>query len=207
MTSILSHRLRLGFVLIFLMVLVACSTSKPAKFYTLNSLAQSTTENTPPSGRTVTVGIGPVTIPDYLDRPQIVTRTSQNELNISEFNRWAGSLDTNVTRVLVENLSALLSPESISVTQWERAGTVDYRIAVDVIRLDAMPDGTVLLKAQWAIQAKPGTLALTARESSFSERIDGESYNARVAAMSRALADLSQEIADAMKAIVQRSNQ
>lgn len=207
MTPVLSHRRRLCPVVMFLMLLVACSTSKPARFYTLNSLAQNTTQDMPTSGRSISVGIGPVTIPDYLDRPQIVTRTNQNELNISEFNRWAGSLDSNVARVLVENLSTLLSPEGISVTQWERAATVDHRIAVDIIRLDAMPDGNVVLKAQWTILGNGENTVLTTRESSFSECIDGESYNARVAAMSRALADLSQEIADAMNAIIQRSNE
>ena len=130
--------------------LSGCGSSRPAKFYTLHPVksipaaAKQTVLSDPP----VTVGIGPIEIPDYLDRPQIVTRTAQNELAQAEFERWAGSLKTDIARVLVENLSVLLPPDQVSVVPWTRGGPLQYRVAVDVTRFDVTPGENVWLKAR-----------------------------------------------------------
>ena len=61
------------------------------------------------------VAVGPVAIPDYLDRPQILTRSGPSELQLAEFERWAGSLEKDVSRVLAENLSTLLEKDHVIV--------------------------------------------------------------------------------------------
>ena len=66
--------------------------------------------------RASTIGVFPVAMPDYLDRPQVVTRVSENEIKLDEFNRWAEPLKENFYTVLVENLSTLLSNEKIIKT-------------------------------------------------------------------------------------------
>ena len=48
------------------------------------------------------IGVGPVTVPDYLDRPQIATRSSSSSLQFSEFDRWAEPLEKNLMRVLAD---------------------------------------------------------------------------------------------------------
>jgi len=191
-------------ILALLVFLTGCGTTKPSRFYTLNSLkAQDTTaQQTISSDGNISIGIGSVNIPDYLDRPQIVSHTSQNELSVDEFNRWAGSLDNDIARVLSEDLSILLSEEHVSVLTWERVVPVDYRIVVHVSRFDVMPDDTVLLKSQWSVFGRDGKNVLI-RESKFSEHIDGKEYGARVATMSRVVEMLSRDIVEAVKQLIQ----
>jgi hypothetical protein len=199
----------MSFVMIsILSILSGCASTEPSRFYALNSLkAQDIAQKTISSDRGISIALSPVNIPDYLDRPQIVSRTSQNELFIDEFNRWAGSLSEDITRVLAENLSILLPQEHMSVLSWERTAPLDYRIVVDVTRFDVMPDDNVLLKTQWIIFGKDGKNVLAMRESNFNEHVDGKDYSARVAAMSRALAGLSRDIADEIKSISKGSIQ
>jgi uncharacterized lipoprotein YmbA len=99
---------------ICLLITVGCGTTDPARFYTLSPLAIPGTE-AEAAGQGVAIGVGPIKLPEHLDRPQIVTRTSRNELKLAEFDRWAGSLADDFSRVLAENLSILLSTDRVSV--------------------------------------------------------------------------------------------
>jgi hypothetical protein len=201
--NILLGQTSISLILVFLFFFTGCGTTKPSKFYTLNFLrTQDTAQKTTSSERDILIGIGPVNIPDYLDRPQMVSRTSQNELYIDEFNRWADSLDSDIARVLAENLSTLLSEEHVSVLTSMPAAAVEYRIMLNVTRFDIMPDNTFLLKTQWSILGIDGKKVLM-RESYLSEQIDGKDYGARVAAMSRAIEMLSRDIAEAVKQLIQ----
>lgn len=200
--NILLGQTRISLILVFLFFFTGCGTTKLSKFYTLNSLKiQDTAQKTTSSNRDILIGIGPVNIPDYLDRPQMVSRTSQNELYIDEFNRWADSLDSDIARVLAENLSTLLSEEHVSVLTFMPAAPFKYRIMVNVTRFDLMPDNTFLLKTQWSIVGKDEKKLLM-RESYLSEQIDGKDYGAKVAAMSRAIEILSRDMAGEMKPLI-----
>ena len=87
------------------------------------------------SSRNVVVAVGPVRIPDYLDRPQSVTRTGNNELKLSEFHRWAWSLAADISRVLVENISGFLPADGVSVTRWTpyRGSRVPAFLRIEVL--------------------------------------------------------------------------
>jgi hypothetical protein len=102
-----------------LMLLAACATgtSAPSRFYVLAPLEAPEAEpQLAPGERCLAIGIGPVEIPAYLDRPQIVTRLSNNELNLAEFDKWAEPLRDNLIRVLAENISSLLCTEPITIS-------------------------------------------------------------------------------------------
>jgi uncharacterized protein len=197
------------FVRTALLVLVAaplflagCGTSPPSKYYVLNAVkAQETAGQVTTAPQSVSIAVGPVHIPDYMDRPQIATRTAGNELIINEFARWGGSLKENVDRVLIENLSALLSPDGFVVTGWKRR-IPGHKLIVEVNRFDAVPGGSVLLKATWGVVSPDGTKALLVKGSTVSQPINDRDYGAVVAAMSQALGALSQEMAAGIKSVV-----
>ena len=195
-------------IIIIISLLTGCSTSSPPpKYYTLSSLASpKTAEFSPSRSGTFVVGIGPVEIPDYLDKPQIVTRTATNELLLSEFNLWGGSLKTDIMRVLTENISSLLVSEQVAVVPWRAHVPGAFRVPVYLVRFDATPDGTVSLKAKWGIVAKDGTTVETIREFSVTKPVKGKEYNDTVSAMSDALADLSKGIASTIKVVVSKTN-
>jgi uncharacterized lipoprotein YmbA len=193
---------------LFVVILAGCASSPSSKFYQLNPVQNKTSvtrDVSPDQSQLVT--IGPVRIPDYLDRPQIVTRTGKNELRLSEFDRWAGSLESDVTRVLVEDISSFLAADRFFVVRWtpylESQVPASYRVEVLVERFEGTLGDSVLLKAQWAVFAKDKRLLLK-KEAEITEEMNGSSYESLVAAMSSALERLSQEIADGIRSVFQK---
>ena len=183
---------------IFMVLLTGCASSPSSKFYQLNPGQNKTSVTGDVSlDQSQVIAIGPVRIPDYLDRPQIVTRSGKNELKLSEFDRWAGSLESDVNRVLVEDISGLLPADGFSVVHWTPySGSqvpASHRVEVIVDRFEGALGDSVLLKAQWRIFAKDRSLILE-KGSRVREQMNGSSYGALVAAMSSALERLSRDI-------------
>ena len=118
-----------------------------------------------------------------------------------QYDRWAGPLESHISRVLVENLSALLVNDHATVLRWEPSVQtlvpVKYRVSVALTHFEGAPGGSVLLKAQWSILSQDRRLLLT-KESGIAEQVNGNSYDALVAAMSKALESLSRDIAGAV---------
>ena len=182
------------------MYLAGCASSAPSRFYVLSPLVSSKAESQALKDEgCIAIGIGPVELPAYLDRPQIVTRVSENELNLAEFDKWAEPLKDNFSRVLVENLSTLLCADTISIFPWKGPTPIDYQVEVTVIRMDGNVGGNASLVARWAIFRENDRKMLLTRQSSFSRLLSSEGYKALVSAQSRAIADLSREIAEAIK--------
>jgi uncharacterized lipoprotein YmbA len=189
-----------------LLLVAGCATT-PARFYMLSALPQVETASamlTPPQGPTI--GIGPVTLPRYLDRPQIVTRSGPYELKLAEFDRWVEPLDTNVTRVLADNLTSLLPTTRVVAHPWPRATSVDYQILVEVTHLLSQLGGESVLMADWSIFKGEGQQPLLSGKSRLSAPVAGQHHAAVVSAMSQTLADLSREIAAAAKGLGPRAS-
>jgi uncharacterized lipoprotein YmbA len=182
---------------------LGCAGSPPAKFYTLSPLAATGEMKTEkgPAGRDLAVGIGPVRIPQYLARKEIVTRTDANQIDLAEYDLWGGSLQDDFSRNLRENLSLLLAGEGVSLFPWPALAALDYRVGVDVIRFDGNRGGPVVLIANWTIREGQGAKVVRVQTSRIQEPSGGQSYEAMVGGMSRALARLSREIGEAVKAL------
>jgi uncharacterized protein len=183
-------------------LIVGGCASQPSRFYLLSAVSNTETASLEMSGQQgPTIGVGPVTLPRYVDRPQIVTRTSPYELKVAEFDRWAEALDTNFTRVLAENLSILLPTARVVMSPWPRAIPIDYQVTVDVTHFLSQVGGDSLLIADWTLFKGEGQDALTSGRSRFSASPGGQDYAAIVAAMSQTVASLSREIATAVRGV------
>jgi uncharacterized lipoprotein YmbA len=186
-----------------LMFTSGCGRTRPAKFYTLSPIdssaeVESRSENTEQG---VALGIGPVSFPDYLDRPQIATRNGRNALTFAEFHRWAGSLSEDFSRILSENLSILLATDRIALFPWKHATPIEYRVPINVLHFEGKSGGDVTLKVRWSILGSGSETNLLIKMSTFTESAEGSTYEAMAAAQSRALASLSREIAEAIATI------
>lgn len=187
-----------------LVMLAGCIGGKtnPSRFYVLSPLPSETKKQVAAAERGVAIGVGPVSLPPYLDRPEIVTRASGNELQLSEFDRWAEPLQRNFSRVLAENLSILIPTDRTVVFPWEKSMPIDYQVLVDVTRFEGHADGNNLLMARWSIFGAGGKQELLTRQSTFVNPTGAaQNYEATVSALSRSLADLSREIAAEITAI------
>jgi hypothetical protein len=177
--------------------------SAPTKLYILSPLAGPAVEMHNKTDEIfMTIGVGPVHLPEYLDRPEIVTRINPNELKLAEFDIWAEPLQVNFTRVLIENISRLLSTEPVAVFPWEAFPQVDFQIDVELVRLDGDIAGKAFLTAQWSILNSSNKSILFSKKSQYTESVDGTGYSALVAAQSRMIGALSHDIAEAIKSLL-----
>ncbi|MGE8472076.1 MAG: PqiC family protein [Paraburkholderia hospita] len=175
-------------------LLAACS-SPPSNFYTLSP---DTTLESAGAPLSVSVVVGPVTVPDLVDRPQLVTRVSGNEVKLNEFARWGEPLKSGVADVIAADLTRLLGSQRVSVSSQMVAGTEAYRVRVDILQFDSMPGEAVAVDALWTVRVTGRTALLTSR-STIREPVQGADDAALVAAHSRALAAVSRDIAAAIR--------
>jgi uncharacterized lipoprotein YmbA len=185
-----------------LMMLTGCfGKSQPPRFYTLTAEAQRQLAVSPSSAvRNAAVGIGPIQIADYLNQSKIINRSSDNRIEQAEYHQWAGSFEDNLTEVLAENLAVLVPTERIYLFPWRTSVSIDYQVALDIIRCDGRLGEAVRLVARWRLLSGEEKQVITVKRSSIDESVRGNDYDALVAAQSRALARLSQEIAAAIHA-------
>jgi hypothetical protein len=175
--------------------------SESARFYTLSVLPEAPAVSTPDHpDRNPAVGIGPIQIADYLNQSKIVTRSGDNRLQPAEYDQWAGSFKDNLTHVLADNLGFLVPTERIYLYPWRTSLPIDYQVVVDIIRCDGRLGEAVKLVARWSLLSGEDKEVLATRRSSIEEMVNGSDFDALVAAQSRALAELSRQIAAAIHA-------
>jgi uncharacterized lipoprotein YmbA len=187
-------------VLVLLLALALClcacaGKSASSKFYVLSPLPQSKVN----AEEGAAIGVFPVAMPDYLDRPQIVTRVSGNEIKLDEFSRWAEPLKENFYTVLVENLATLLDSGRIIKTSQNLGVPVTLQVGVEVLQFDGALGGDVEMSVKWGLFEAEGKKLLLIKRSLFKEPTGAAPYEALVAAQSRVVASLSREIAEAIR--------
>lgn len=146
------------------------------------------------------VGVAPVSVPDYLDAPQIVARTTRNTLERAEFHNWAAPLADNFAEVLAENLGVMIPTNRVTVLPGGPFLRPEFQVSVTLTKFERDVDGLVTLIARWALSGEDGLDLLTVRRSVFREPAPPDDYDAIVAAMSETVTRLSAEIAAAIVA-------
>lgn len=130
-----------------------CLGSSPnVSLFTMNATAVSSAASAPDG---LAVGVGPINVPRYLDRPEWVTRPggSTSELEVDDYRQWAGGFSDNVSSVLGENLGAKLGTQRVVVYPNPSAFALDYRVAVDIHEFEAIGGDALVLRATWVIRA------------------------------------------------------
>ncbi|MGF1547854.1 MAG: membrane integrity-associated transporter subunit PqiC [Thiotrichales bacterium] len=174
-------------------LLTGCANVTPTRFYTLSPQPDDAATQQA-SATTATIGIGPIDFPRLLERPQLVTRTSPNEVHLAEFHQWGGSLKEEFARVLVDNLAAR-TRAPLHRHPWESRIRPDYQVLITLDRFDGTLGDTLVLRGQWQI------VAVARREVLRTERILLETpladtrYATYAAGMSRSVARLADQIA------------
>ncbi len=195
-----NHRLITTIIACFIgsVLLSGCTaTSTPTHFYILNSIT-APQPTSPTAKRSPTLGIGPVSIPRYLDRPEIVSRQGPNTLKIDEFHQWAGPLKDNIQFTISENLSLLIPNNGIALYPWKKSDGVTLRISITIQRFEIDQSHAVLV-ANWTQGREDPLATLSNHRSEISIPVTADNYSAKIAAMNLALDTLSKEIAAAAR--------
>ena len=187
----------------WVVLLSGCGHTQPSRFYLLQSMpAMEKDKHAATTGKSPGVCVGPIMLPKYLDRPQIITTTKTSELKLAEFDRWAEPLKDNFSRVLTENLAEALGTDRVIVFPWGKAQSFDYQVIVTIVRFDGELRGNAVLGARWSIFGDEGKKELVTKKSNFIEPAGAQGYEALVSAQSRLLVGLSKEIAGAIKSLM-----
>lgn len=193
--------IRVALILACICILAqACASSKSSRFYILSSDCVSMAPMHAKAGN-LSLGVGPVKLPDYLNRSQIVTRTSSETVQLAEYDRWAEPLDKNFARVLADDLGSLLGTDRVALFPLSGFRKLDYQVVVEVVRFDGQCGGKAVLSVRYSLFGTDGKEPLVSKKAEFTEPVKGNTYEALVAAHCRNLGALSHEIASAVQAL------
>jgi uncharacterized lipoprotein YmbA len=143
--------------------------------------------------------VGPVTLPEVVDRPQLVLRVATNRVDILESHRWAEPLKSEIARLIAENLGQLLGSSRVSSYFQNTGSDADYRVLVDIQRFELSPGEAVTVEAVWSLRRVAGG-ALKTGHSLKREPVGAEGYDQMVAAYGRALLAVSRDLAQEIRA-------
>lgn len=185
-------------VLSLTLILTGCSRSPRVSFYTLESAAQIDSSAT--ISAVPTIAVGPVTLPDVVDRPQLVMRVAANRVEILESHRWAEPLKSEIPCLIAENIGNLLGSSRVSSYLQNTGSDAEYRLFVDIQRFESLPGEAVTVEAIWSLRHAAGGSPKTGR-SLVREPVSADGYDPLVAAYSRALLAVSRDLATAIRGV------
>lgn len=166
-----------------------------SKFYLLTPIADGVSTAVSPANQAqeLSIGVGPVTFPGYLKRPEVVTRTGTDQLDLSEDKRWAEPLDSNFQSVLGQDLSQMLATQRIVIFPWYGKTHIDYQVEIQVSRFDVSSDGQSRLTARWSIKNANGKILFASETTTTAAVADDDAAGS--AALSRDVSELSRQVA------------
>ena len=175
--------------------LTSCGGSKQ-EFYRLSA---ATPANSGGGGeRSVSLGVGPITLPGYIDRSELVFQSGPNEFQVPPNVSWTGSLQENIASVLARDLREQLGAREVLTYPWPSGRAPAQRVALDVRQFHGISGSDAILDTAWRIEGANGSV-LRRGSVNLREPIQGDGYSAVVAAESRLLARCAAVIAEALR--------
>ena len=183
---------------------LSLSSSPTARFYALETMDKSQPVNKLNVPSDIIIGIGPVNIPEYLNRPQIVTQNKDKTLTFAQFDRWGEPLDSAFERIICENLRVLLPEAVVEIYPWNVAVPVKYRVIVDVIQLVSELKNDMSLVAQWSVIDVANNKIILIKRSEILEPVKPQNYSGLVKTLSLSCASLSSQIASDLASLANK---
>jgi uncharacterized lipoprotein YmbA len=179
-------------MLFALLAVAGCTTTQP-RYYLMSPV---TPAETAPATQRLTLGVGPVQLADYLQRANLVTRTSSSRIHVATHDKWGATLDTHVSEILAEDLRLRLGLSGVQVYPWQPGVRIDIQVTAEITRF-ILDGDTVYLDARWLARG-PGLDGVMEGSSRIAET-SGPDYDEIVDAMSRATGRLADDIATALR--------
>jgi uncharacterized lipoprotein YmbA len=182
-------------VLAALSILPAClgPRADASRYFTLPAAGE-------PSARApvASVGLGPVTLPPYLSRPEVATRLGPAQITYSANDRWAAPLEDLASQALSEELRARLPAREVLRWPWPLVAPPEVGVSVEFLRLEADAAGGATIQARWTVSAR-GRAPVTGETRLHEAGAPGD-VPGSVAALGRALGALAADLAAAARA-------
>jgi uncharacterized lipoprotein YmbA len=174
-----------------ILLLAGCVGSR--SFYVL------TADGPAPSGGGAGIGVGPVSLAEYIDRPNLVLAENENQLSVAESHRWAGDLSASIARVTAANLGRRMNTGNVRVYPWQGDDGIRYQITLDIRQFHGAADGHAVIEAGWRAYSLPDRKLKASRTFVDREPLAADGYAPLVAAQSKLLSRLADDIANGLK--------
>ena len=163
-----------------------------------NATAGAVPGSEPLGTREIHIGLGPVTLPDYLKDRHVLMRSGANQLEGLPDDYWAEPLDSGFPRALVYDVSQGLRTASAVLYPWYSNKRVRWAVPIDVLQFETSSTVEGLLVARWRVVEEPDGAVVFASESRIVEPVAGPggavSTAQRVAALRLGITHLAQQI-------------
>jgi uncharacterized lipoprotein YmbA len=179
-------------LLLALLLLAGCAAGSKS-FYML------TADGPAPSGGGIGIGVGPVSLAEYIDRANLVIQQDANQLAVAEDHRWAGDLSASVARVTAANLGRRMKTGNVRTYPWQGDDGVRYQVTLDIRQLHGGADGYAVIEAGWRAYSLPDRRLKASRTFVDREPLETDGYQPLVAAQSRLLSRLADDIAKGLR--------
>ena len=180
------------------LLLSACAASPQPRYYTLGLPTAADNGDGSVGDKAYNIAVGPIAIPEVVDRPQIVLQTGPNQVAILEEHRWAQPLKSEIARFIAASLTEALTDAWVTDSHQRTGRNIDYQLSIDVQRFESLPREAVTVEAQWVVR-RAANGETKKGKSLVRESVNHDSYDALVAAHARAFESVSREIAAAVK--------
>ncbi len=142
--------------------------------------------------------VGPVDIPSYLDRPQIILGYDNNQLIVSEENRWGEPLDHAIERVVAINISRL-SKGAFEACPFSQGTSLEVesapmRVNICILSFEPKKDSEVELDVLWCLAFRGQGSKAFERHKFFSVPLSKATVQSTIDAMNVLLAKMSEDI-------------
>ena len=182
------------------LILSCAKSSKPVEYYMLDASVGIDNNQTLKSDEGPMIGLGPIRLPEYLDRFQMVVAVSENKYKLIDGHRWAEKLDQNISLALFKTLPTQLGTDRMIRYPWPQRPGVDFQVKIDILELNIDQDGQSQLVAQWSIKSKDETILN--KRSTFTAQASTTDIDKMVQAQSECLTKLGQEIVTNLKPLL-----
>lgn len=171
------------------LALFAASCAGQRSFYMLSA------DGPLPSGGGAGLGVGPVILAEYLERPNLVLQDGPHRMAVADDHRWAGSLEASIARVTGANLGRRLGTGNVRVYPWGSDEGITRQVSLDIREFYGASDGAAVLEASWRVYQLPERRLAASGTFVGREALRGDGYEELVAAQSRLLSRMAAEIA------------
>ena len=182
------------------LILSCAKSSKPVEYYMLDASVGIDNNQTLKGDEGPMIGLGPIRLPEYLDRFQMVVAVSENKYKLIDGHRWAEKLDQNISLALFKTLPSQLGTDRMIRYPWPQRPGVDFQVKIDILELNIDQNGQSQMIAQWSIKSKDETILN--KRSSFTAQASTTDIDKMVQAQSECLTQLGQEIVANLKPLL-----
>ena len=190
-----------GVVVLVLLLSGCMRDSKPVQFYMLNAdSGVSATVRVPAAAQGTVIGLGPIRIPEYLNRSQMIVAITDNQYRLAEDHRWAERLDKNISLALFKALPSQLGTDRIVRYPWSQRQVIDYQVGIDILEFNVDASGQSRLIAQWFVKRKDKPTI--DKRSVYQFPASTTDYAVMVKAQSQCLTKLGQEISETLRQLM-----